>query len=183
MASTLLEVGESSVLLAHVAGEWSGPAIAACYHCGRGVYGHGKAQSLCMVTTQRHHYAAQPTFASLYERRTGRRYTPHEWPSRLRHPGVYFVQQGGFVKVGRARGVEDRRRALEFGMPHGAVIPLGWIHIPLLTEHGIGRAEHEQLIHRAFAQYRERGEWFQAHPRIEAFILKWAEPWPVTYPR
>jgi len=73
---------------------------------------------------------------------------------------VYFVVHGDLVKIGTARSVSNRLRALRASSPHELRL-LG--DIP-------GSHEIETAIHRLFREERHRGEWFKASHRLRKFI-------------
>lgn len=78
---------------------------------------------------------------------------PASQPIAATHPGpcVYFIGCGAFVKIGFAANADWRLKDLQVGSPHTLVL--------LATIPG-GAAE-EARLHRQFAAYRHRNEWFR----------------------
>lgn len=74
--------------------------------------------------------------------------------------GVYAVQSGGFVKIGRATNVVERVRALQTAHPK----PLRLL--ALLSRD----PEDEKLWHREFKDDRCEGEWFRLTDRLAGVI-------------
>lgn len=73
---------------------------------------------------------------------------------------VYVVRRGGAVKIGITRDVVKRMRALQAANDEPLVL--------LLAFHGSRKVERE--LHRRFAAYRKRGEWFEAAPDVLAWV-------------
>lgn len=71
---------------------------------------------------------------------------------------TYFISQGRFVKIGRARNVDDRLRTLQTGSPIELVLECALV------------GDHEDELHRFFYETRVRGEWFTLTPAMEAWI-------------
>lgn len=94
-----------------------------------------------------------------------------EIPIRSPHAGVYFIKSGPFIKIGISTNVCMRLVALHNANPH-ELTPLGFIRKP------VGAFEYEQEIHRQFAPYRHRLEWFHEHLALVQFIAEHAQPWP-----
>lgn len=75
---------------------------------------------------------------------------------------VYFIQQGNFplIKIGWALDAEQRCRGLQCGSPHDlrvlCVVP--------------GPPQLERRMHRRFAQWRARSEWFFASPDLLTMV-------------
>jgi T5orf172 domain len=72
---------------------------------------------------------------------------------------VYFVQNGGLIKIGKSENLGERIRHM--GVPVTAI---------LATEPGGLKRERE--LHTRFAEYREHGEWFRPGPRLLAYIAE-----------
>lgn len=78
---------------------------------------------------------------------------------------IYFIyaEQVERVKIGFTRtSVEKRLSELQCGSP----VPL-----TLLAIIG-GTVKHEQELHRLFKRFHVRGEWFEYHDEIKAFIAQ-----------
>lgn len=78
---------------------------------------------------------------------------------------IYFIQDSStlFIKIGRTDGdPENRLKALQTGNPSGLVLLLEIEDEPDL----------ETYLHKVFASYRERGEWFRPGPRLIAYMLE-----------
>ena len=75
---------------------------------------------------------------------------------------IYFVGYGQFVKIGFATDLALRLTALQVSTPH----PL---KVYLKIE---GTLEDEKALHRQFAAYRIRGEWFRRSSEIKAWIVE-----------
>ena len=81
---------------------------------------------------------------------------------KVRVPNItYLIQCGEFVKIGITADIESRLRTLESSNPHALKV------VALLAG---GRAL-ERALHKRFADYRHRDEWF----RIEGALAKWIE--------
>lgn len=83
--------------------------------------------------------------------------------SRQRKPGwIYFIQHGsdGPIKIGCAVNICVRMDALQQGNPIQLFL-IGYCEGSLLTE---------QILHRKFARYRVKGEWFSPVPELLALI-------------
>ena len=74
---------------------------------------------------------------------------------------VYVVKCGDFVKIGRARNVEQRMRDIQSANPH--TIELLFV--------SFGGNEVEKELHRRFAAYKHRDEWF----RLEGEVAEWIQ--------
>lgn len=72
---------------------------------------------------------------------------------------TYFIQavEGGPIKIGQSANPMRRRTNLQIGYP-------SVLRILAVTR------EAESLIHERFNSLRLRGEWFQPHPELVAFI-------------
>jgi hypothetical protein len=86
--------------------------------------------------------------------------------------GVYFVQVGGFVKIGASDDVRARFRQLLCSSPY-ELVPLGFIY-----GDPDGTDELEADLHARFDELRHRGEWFRLEPSLREFINQQARPWP-----
>lgn len=76
-------------------------------------------------------------------------------------PCVYFVSDGDAIKIGfTSNGVDRRLEALRNGNPREIKV--------LATMRGT--MDDEKRLHRRFAEYRVRGEWFKAAPELLDFI-------------
>lgn len=82
---------------------------------------------------------------------------------------VYFVQtESGPIKIGIAQDVQKRLRGLQVSTPDKLTL--------LCTAPGGVQAEAK--LHRRFASYRLRGEWFAAHPDILAEVERIKSEYP-----
>lgn len=73
---------------------------------------------------------------------------------------VYFIECGGFVKIGVAVNVEKRLASLQTGNP-----------APLTLLVAIsGNEKMERELHKRFAVDRVQGEWFNFSPALKAYI-------------
>lgn len=70
------------------------------------------------------------------------------------------------VKIGRAKDIERRRKALQTGNPRKLQL-LGWIR----TDEGVDVAL-EKSLHEEFSQQRGSGEWFELDPADVIPILE-----------
>lgn len=75
---------------------------------------------------------------------------------------VYFIQQGEYVKVGRAVDVPQRLDAFNIGSP---------LELSLLVAVP-AHADLEGAIHARFEHLRQKGEWFTAGPDLMEFISR-----------
>ena len=77
---------------------------------------------------------------------------------------VYFIQagEGGPIKIGRCTDIWQRLSELQVGS-HDDLIVLGVME---------GNADVEAGLHKRFFALRVRGEWFESHPDIRAFIAE-----------
>jgi hypothetical protein len=75
---------------------------------------------------------------------------------------IYFIQSehGGPIKVGRADDLAKRVMGLQTGRPDKLVVLAA----------AEGTRQDERNIHAAFAEHRERGEWFHPTPVLLSFI-------------
>jgi hypothetical protein len=73
---------------------------------------------------------------------------------------VYLIRCGGFVKIGYANDVRYRLRTLRLANPH---------EITLIGSARGGKAAEAEL-HRRFATYHHRGEWFRIEGTLREFI-------------
>ena len=76
---------------------------------------------------------------------------------------IYFIQSGddGPIKIGQAQDVFRRLSGLQVASPETLKV-IGVIE-------GVS-PKHEKRLHRRFAKYRIRGEWFQPNAEIRNFI-------------
>lgn len=84
---------------------------------------------------------------------------------------IYFLEGAGMIKIGRARNLTQRIRAIQTMSP---------VRLRLIgSMPGDGNDERE--IHRKFSHLRGHGEWFRASQEIYDFVMKYSfERW-VTY--
>jgi hypothetical protein len=75
---------------------------------------------------------------------------------------VYFIEAGGFIKIGFATNVKQRLRSLQASNP---------IECRLLYSVGGTRLTEGEFHHR-FAHLRHHGEWFRKEDELSAFIAK-----------
>ena len=74
---------------------------------------------------------------------------------------VYFAKCGGLVKIGYAQDIAERLVQLQTGNPRGIqIVAVVRNVLPSVEKH----------YHRAFAEYRERGEWFRHEGALSAVI-------------
>lgn len=77
---------------------------------------------------------------------------------------VYFIRCGSYVKIGRARSVRERLRALQSASPLEMAVVL-------VIKSDIDQDSlRERLLHEFFADERHRGEWFETSARIARFV-------------
>jgi hypothetical protein len=93
-------------------------------------------------------------------------------PHRPRWQGVYFIESGGFIKIGLASDVYQRVHAIRQSIPFD-ITPLAFIW----ADCSKAAWEVEQLWHAAFAEIRVRGEWFTDTPELRQAIVDYAKPW------
>lgn len=79
--------------------------------------------------------------------------------------GIYFIQCGPFVKIGKARNVSKRYIDIRQGIPFQTDL-LGFIEAPV---DALG--ESELHYHQRFAGFRQVGEWFRLTGELEVFCL------------
>jgi hypothetical protein len=84
-------------------------------------------------------------------------------PEHARACWVYFIQgdDGGPVKIGRARDLFARLPKVQIGYPFGTLRYVGLLR-------GVGTTEWS--LHQRFAHLRLRGEWFRPEPELLDFI-------------
>lgn len=75
---------------------------------------------------------------------------------------VYFLRAGDFVKIGWARDVEKRIKALQTANPHELEL-LGVIP---------GCDDVERVIHQRFNALHVRGEWYRAESSLLEFVAR-----------
>ena len=87
--------------------------------------------------------------------------------SRLRHgycstprQGLYFIQCGDLVKIGKAKDVEARIKTLQTGCP---------LKLHLIAFFPLA-GDRESAIHRRLSQLRVRGEWFRYTDEVDSVI-------------
>jgi hypothetical protein len=89
---------------------------------------------------------------------------------------IYFIQQGGYVKIGRAQDPHARCRDLACGSPE----PLSLVMTMVVDkrcspgcscngEH-VADAEAERALHQRFRHLRHRGEWFRVEGELKALL-------------
>lgn len=88
---------------------------------------------------------------------------------KLTHQVIYFLECGSYIKIGRTAFHQAKARllTLQTGNPF-PILPLGYIDANLKSE---------KDLHKLFAPFHHRGEWFFAIPAIHSFVLDYAEPW------
>lgn len=94
------------------------------------------------------------------------------------HPGVYFVECAGFIKIGKSWHVLHRLASLRPGCPL-PMEPLGFIPEPDEDRCSVTEAE----LHDRFVSSRARGEWFRDTLELRRFICIHAQPWPALEKR
>jgi len=77
---------------------------------------------------------------------------------------VYFIKQGNYVKIGRARNVKRRIRRLQTASP----VKLELIH----TKESNSDQRTEKSLHNKFKADRVEGEWFNISKKMKRFLLK-----------
>ncbi len=70
---------------------------------------------------------------------------------------VYFLRLGDFVKIGVSTNPRARIQHLQTGVPFGDFELLGFHP---------GTKEHEHHLHKKFAQFHHRREWFRSHESV-----------------
>ncbi len=83
-------------------------------------------------------------------------------PDVLKHGYVYFVRGAGLIKIGRTIDPFDRLKALQLGSPIA-------LSIEAIAP---GNGGLEGTLHNFFKEERRHGEWFEASPRLEAYIIR-----------
>ena len=87
--------------------------------------------------------------------------------------GVYFVECGGFIKIGVSTNVCARYYGLQNANPF-PIVPLGFAPEPVFDNAELLEA----TIHLFFAAHRYRGEWFHDCAAIREYINTKAAAWP-----
>ena len=87
--------------------------------------------------------------------------------------GIYFIEQQGFIKIGRAANLTRRLTSHQISTPLPLVV-LG--HIPL--ENADEAERHERFLHDRWYDLRHRGEWFRATDALREYIAQKSQPWP-----
>jgi len=82
----------------------------------------------------------------------------------LRFPTLYFVQVGGFIKIGVSLDMERRLKHLRAGCPY-AVTLLGVIEN--------SSREEEAELHERFNEDRLHNEWFRSSERLVSWIAQY----------
>ena len=114
--------------------------------------------------------------AAGHEHRWHPRPAPQQDPRvRIRHPGVYFIQTEGFIKIGISHDVPLRFSRLITASPY-ELVRLGFI--PESNKQTRRRLERE--LHCEFEAFQYRGEWFYEHLALVQFIGQHTRPWPDT---
>jgi hypothetical protein len=76
-------------------------------------------------------------------------------------PGVYAVEAGGFLKVGKTtNSIRRRMRAIQTSQAH---------HCKLVAIVSF-RPQDERAAHEALAKFHVRGEWYQLNPETLAIV-------------
>jgi hypothetical protein len=83
-------------------------------------------------------------------------------PERYAIAGVYFISDGGHIKIGHSGNVYKRLKSLQTASPRELRV------VGILRSDD--RATVEQQWHRRFAHLMTRGEWFQATPELISAI-------------
>ena len=73
---------------------------------------------------------------------------------------IYFIQSLDKIKVGYTTDIEQRKKSLTIGNPHGLVV-IGTIK---------GTKEHESKIHRKLKDHHVSGEWFNDNSNVRKYI-------------
>ena len=73
---------------------------------------------------------------------------------------IYFIQSLDKIKVGYTTDIEQRKKSLTIGNPHGLVV-IGTIK---------GTKEHESKIHRKLKDHHVSGEWFHDNSNVRKYI-------------
>ena len=73
---------------------------------------------------------------------------------------IYFIQSLDKIKVGYTTDIEQRKKSLTIGNPHGLVV-IGTIK---------GTKEHESKIHRKLKDHHVSGEWFNDNSDVRKYI-------------
>ena len=81
---------------------------------------------------------------------------------------VYFIRDGNYIKIGIS--VDPWKRLASFQTSHHNELEM----LAIMP----GGADVEAGLHRSFAEYSKRGEWFEDNPKLRAFI----ENIKVTFP-
>lgn len=79
---------------------------------------------------------------------------------KIRTSGVYFLGAGSLVKIGASDHIERRIKQVQTTCPYD---------VRLLATSGGDRTE-EARLHRRFAPYRVRGEWFRHEGALATYI-------------
>jgi hypothetical protein len=77
-----------------------------------------------------------------------------------KHGSVYFIEAGGFIKIGHSKDWKGRLRGLSGSSP----LPLAILYVTR------GGHEKERALHRKFQHCRSHGEWFHKAPDLLAYI-------------
>lgn len=102
--------------------------------------------------------AAHDLLKDYYIYRRGRR-------GKLRHTArsyIYFIEAGGFIKIGIASDLASRLTAIAVSNPH----PVAILHSC------VGTTEDEKAFHRRFSGLHYRGEWFRHEGELKAFLAE-----------
>lgn len=83
---------------------------------------------------------------------------------------IYFAEafDANAVKIGVTKDPLGRVKDLQCGSPHE-------LYLLLVVE---GGQREEQLLHRDWAKFRIRGEWFRLEDKLRTFIWSQASAWP-----
>lgn len=74
---------------------------------------------------------------------------------------VYFISDGQFVKIGKAKNVKSRLSSIQVSSPRECKI---LALIPCADEASALKAE--QILHSRFSEYRMSGEWFNIYDGV-----------------
>jgi|13_taG_2_1085334.scaffolds.fasta_scaffold121632_2 hypothetical protein len=69
---------------------------------------------------------------------------------------VYFITDGEYIKIGKAKDPQERLNGLQTGNPKNLFI--------IATINGDEAVEYQ--MHHRFKQWHHRGEWFKATPEM-----------------
>ena len=88
----------------------------------------------------------------------------------IRLSGIYFISQNNeFVKIGHTGNLGNRYSLINIDNPHDIHI-IGFISMP--TSNRLQRETKENELHKQFAIYHKKGEWFYLNDHIINCIIK-----------